>query len=71
MAEEWALLDSRAIENFIDSKMVIKLRLGTQTDHANLKYYQEPRKIGPRIMGYIPELAQYNLLLEYKPGVTN
>ena len=30
MAEEWALLDSGATENFIDSKMVIKLHLGTQ-----------------------------------------
>ena len=41
------------------------------TDHANLKYYQEPRKIGPHITGYILELAQYNLLLKYKPGTTN
>ena len=30
MAEEWALLDSGATENFIDSKTVVKLRLGTQ-----------------------------------------
>ena len=29
-AEEWALLDSGATENFIDSKTVIKLRLRTQ-----------------------------------------
>ena len=25
------------------------------TDHANLRYYQEPRKIGPRVAGYLPE----------------
>ena len=41
------------------------------TDHANLRYYREPCKIGPRIAGYLPELAQYNILLEYKPGATN
>jgi hypothetical protein len=41
------------------------------TDHANLQYYREPHKIGPYVTGYIPELAQYNMLLEYKPGATN
>ena len=41
------------------------------TDHANLRFYREPCKIGPRVAGYIPELAQYHLLLEYKPGATN
>jgi len=41
------------------------------TDHANLRYYREPRKIGPRIAGYLPECKQYNILLEYKPGATN
>jgi hypothetical protein len=25
------------------------------TDHANLHYYQDPRKIGPRVAGYLPE----------------
>ena len=29
-AEEWALLDSGATENFINAKTVIKMRLGTQ-----------------------------------------
>jgi len=41
------------------------------TDHANLRYYREPHKIGPRIAGYLPEHKQYNILLEYKPGATN
>jgi len=41
------------------------------TDHANLQYYQEPRKIGPCIAGYLPEREQYNIILEYKPGATN
>ena len=41
------------------------------TDHANLCYYQDPRKIGPRVAGYLPEHEQYNMLLEYKPGATN
>jgi hypothetical protein len=25
------------------------------TDHANLRYYRDPRKIGPRVAGYLPE----------------
>ena len=41
------------------------------TDHANLRYYRDPRKIGPRVAGYLPEREQYNILLEYKPGATN
>jgi len=41
------------------------------TDHANLRYYRNPRKIGPRVAGYLPEREQYNILLEYKSGATN
>ena len=41
------------------------------TDHTNLRYYRDPRKIGPRVTGYLPERKQYNILLEYKPGATN
>ena len=41
------------------------------TDHANLRYYRDPCKIGPRVAGYLPEREQYNILLEYKPGATN
>jgi len=41
------------------------------TDHANLRYYREPHKIGPHVAGYLPEREQYNILLEYKPGATN
>ena len=41
------------------------------TDHANLCYYRDPRKIGLRIAGYLPEREQYNIILEYKPGATN
>ena len=41
------------------------------SNHVNLRYYREPCKIGPHVAGYLPELAQYNILLEYKPGTTN
>ena len=41
------------------------------TDHANLHYYRDPRKIRPCVAGYLPECKQYNILLEYKPGATN
>jgi hypothetical protein len=36
-----------------------------------LQYYRELQKIGPRVAGYIPKIAQYNIQLEYKPGATN
>jgi hypothetical protein len=41
------------------------------TDHANLRYYWDPRKIGPRFAGYLSEREQYNILLEYKLGAIN
>jgi len=41
------------------------------TDHANLRYYHDPQKIGPHVTGYLPEREQYNMLLEYKPRATN
>ena len=40
-------------------------------DHANLCYYRDPHKIGPRVARYLSEREQYNILLEYKPGMTN
>jgi hypothetical protein len=36
-----------------------------------LRYYREPQKIEPCVAGYIPEITQYNIQLEYKPGATN
>ena len=36
------------------------------TDHANLQYYQEPQKLGPRVNGYLVELAEYHIQLVYK-----
>jgi len=41
------------------------------TDHNNLCYYRDPRKISPQVAGYLPEREQYNIILEYKPGMTN
>jgi len=41
------------------------------TDHNNLRYYRDPRKIGLRVAGYLPEREQHNIILEYKPGATN
>ena len=41
------------------------------TDHANLRYYWKPRKIGPCVTRYLLERKQYNIILEYKPGTTN
>jgi len=41
------------------------------TDHTNLQYYREPQKLGPRVNGYVAELAKYHMQLVYKPGATN
>jgi hypothetical protein len=48
-----------------------KIPILVYMDHTNLRYYREPWKIGPRVVGYIPEIAQYNIQLKYKPGATN
>jgi RNase H-like domain found in reverse transcriptase/Reverse transcriptase (RNA-dependent DNA polymerase)/Integrase zinc binding domain len=40
------------------------------TDHKNLQYYRHPRDINRRVARYLPELAEYNLVLIHKPGVT-
>jgi hypothetical protein len=41
------------------------------TDHTNLQYYREPHKLGPRVNGYVTELADFNIQLVYKPRATN
>src|SRR5712672_2145506 len=41
------------------------------TDHANLQYYWELQKLGPRVNGYVAELAKYHIQLVYKPGAVN
>jgi hypothetical protein len=41
------------------------------TDHLNLKYYQEARKINQCVARYIPCMGDYNLQLVHKLGVMN
>jgi hypothetical protein len=41
------------------------------TDHANLQYYREPHKLGPRVNRYVTKLADFNIQLIYRPGATN
>src|SRR5712671_1736461 len=41
------------------------------TDHANLQYYWELQKLGPRVNGYVAELAKYHIQLVYRPGAVN
>jgi hypothetical protein len=41
------------------------------TDHLNLKYYWEARKINRCMARYIPCMGDFNLQLVHKPGVTN
>jgi RNase H-like domain found in reverse transcriptase/Integrase zinc binding domain/Chromo (CHRromatin Organisation MOdifier) domain len=41
------------------------------SDHLNLKYYWEPRKINQRVARYLPKLGEFNLQIIHKPGKTN
>jgi Integrase zinc binding domain len=41
------------------------------TDHLNLKYYWEARKINRRVARYLPRMGEFNLQLVHKPGITN
>jgi RNase H-like domain found in reverse transcriptase/Integrase zinc binding domain len=41
------------------------------SDHLNLKYYREPRKINRRVARYLPKLGEFNLQIVHKPGKTN
>jgi hypothetical protein len=41
------------------------------TDHANLQYYRDPRKLPARVHSWNAERADYNIKLIYKPGAQN
>jgi len=41
------------------------------TDPQTSSTTREPQKIGPRVHGYIVELADYNIQFGIKPGNTN
>jgi len=40
------------------------------TDHATYSITENP-EIGPRVNGYLAELAEYHIQLVYKPGAAN
>jgi RNase H-like domain found in reverse transcriptase/Integrase zinc binding domain len=41
------------------------------SDHLNLKYYREPRKINQHVARYLPKLGEFNLQIVHKPGKMN
>jgi len=41
------------------------------TDHSNLQYWKEPRKINRRIAREFQELSEYDFTLRHIPGTTN
>ena len=41
------------------------------TDHSNLQYWKEPRKINRRVAREFQELLEYNFTLRHIPGMTN
>ena len=42
-----------------------------RTDHNNLKYFKDPRKINIRLAGWIELLADYDFELQHLPGTDN
>ena len=41
------------------------------TDHANLQYYQDLKKLPAQVHSWNAERADYNIKFIYKPGVHN
>ncbi len=41
------------------------------TDHSNLQYWKEPRKINRRVAREFQELAEYDFILKHIPGTMN
>jgi hypothetical protein len=41
------------------------------TDHKNLTYYRHVQRITRRVARYLGELAEYNFVLQHKPGTQN
>jgi len=41
------------------------------TNHSNLQYWKEPRKINRRVAREFQELSEYNFILKHIPGSTN
>ncbi len=41
------------------------------TDHSNLQYWKEPRKINRQVAREFQELSEYNFILQHIPGTTN
>jgi len=41
------------------------------TDHSNLQYWKEPRKINQRVARELQELLEYDFILKHIPGSTN
>jgi len=41
------------------------------TDHSNLQYWKEPRKINQRVAREFQELSEYDFILKHIPGTSN
>jgi len=46
-------------------------RIVIHTDHANLLYWKEPRKISQRVAREFQELSEYNFVLKHIAGTKN
>jgi hypothetical protein len=61
----------RGLEHWWHILLSSPFKVTVITDHLNLKYYREGRKINRCVARYIPHLGDYNIQLVHKPGVTN
>ena len=41
------------------------------TDHEGLTKYQQPQKIGRRVVHYLPILEEYNMTIKHRAGTAN
>jgi RNase H-like domain found in reverse transcriptase/Integrase zinc binding domain len=61
----------RGLEHWRHLLLSSPFKVTVITDHLNLKYYREARKINRRVARYLPRMGEFNLQLVHKPGVTN
>ena len=49
----------------------VKHRIVVWTDHNNLTFYRHPQTISSWVACYIPQMAEYDLVLKHKLGTLN
>ena len=48
-----------------------KYQIIVWTNYNNLTFYWHPQTISSWVVHYIPQMAEYDLILKHKPGISN